>query len=330
MAGFKDLVGQKEIKEHLQNAISTHKVSHAYIINGEKGSGKEFVAKLFAKTLQCEKGGTEPCGGCRSCKQMESGNQPDVVYVTRDNATSLGVEEIRKQILADVDIRPYSSPYKLYIIPDAEKMTAQAQNALLKTLEEPPEYAVILLLTSNAGSFLQTIRSRCVQLDMKPVPNALLKEYLMEKMMIPDYRADVCVAFAQGNIGKAREMASSDDFSAIQKSALTLVKNARQTPLGDMILLIQSMSEYKVAASEYLDIISVWYRDVLLFKATGETEGLVYRDELATIRKVADRCSYEGIETVLEAIKKAKTRLSANVSFDLTMELLLSTIQEKG
>ncbi len=330
MATFNDIVGQEQIKSHLKAAIRSNKVSHAYIINGEKASGKEFIAGIFAQTLQCEKGGDEPCGECHSCKQAATKNHPDIRYVTHEKPASIGVDDIRDQVSDDVSIKPYSGPYKIYIISEAEKMTAQAQNAILKTLEEPPAYVVIMLLTTNSGSFLQTIRSRCIELDMKPVPSPVLKEYLMREYEIPDYKADVCVAFAQGNVGKAREMATSDDFTAVQNATLNLVKSVREMDLSDAVAGIKAMSEYKVDPGDYLDIISIWYRDVLLFKATGETDQLVFREELSTIRRVAQRSSYEGIEEVLEALKKARLRLSANVNFELTMELLFLTIQEKG
>ncbi len=101
----------------------------------------------------------------------------------------------------DIMIRPYSSKYKIYIVPDADMMSVQAQNALLKTIEEPPEYAVIMLLTENAETLLPTIRSRCVMLKLRNIKDQLIKKYLMEQMEIPDYKADVCVAFAQGNMG---------------------------------------------------------------------------------------------------------------------------------
>ena len=330
MATFRDIIGQDQIKSHLKAAIKSNKISHAYIINGEKSSGKEFIAGVFAQTLQCEKGGDEPCGECHSCKQAMTKNHPDIRYVTHEKPASIGVDDIREQISDDVSIKPYSAPYKIYIVSEAEKMTAQAQNAILKTLEEPPEYVVIMLLTTNSASFLQTIRSRCIELDMKPVPSEVLKEYLMREYEIPDYKADVCVAFAQGNVGKAREMATSDDFTAVQNATLNLVKSVREMDLSDAVAGIKAMSEYKVDPGDYLDIISIWYRDVLLFKATGETDQLVFREELSTIRRVAQRSSYEGIEEVLEALRKARIRLGANVNFDLTMELLLLTIQEKG
>lgn len=138
MAGFQDIIGQEQIKEHLRNALSSGKVSHAYIINGEKSSGKEFIAKVFAMALQCEKGGEEPCQECHACKQALSGNHPDIIHVTHEKPNTVSVDDIRAQVNNDVAIKPYSGPYKVYIVNEAEKMTSQAQNAILKTLEEPP------------------------------------------------------------------------------------------------------------------------------------------------------------------------------------------------
>lgn len=328
MAKFTDIIGQEQLKEHLQNAIAMNKVSHAYIINGERSSGKEFVAKVFAAALQCEKGGTEPCGECHSCIQAKSGNQPDIIFVSHDKPNSIGVEDIRTQINNDIGIKPYSSPRKVYIMNEGEKMTIQAQNALLKTLEEPPEYAVILILTANVESLLPTILSRCVVLNMKPVPDHKVKKYLMEELEIPDYKANICVAFARGNIGKARMLASSEEFEKVKEEAVTLVKYINDMDISEVVKAIKKISEYQFDVTDYLDILSVWYRDVLLFKATKDANSLIFKNELQYIRKVADRSTYEGIETIVKALQQAKRRLEANVNFDLTMELLLLTIQE--
>lgn len=328
MAKFTDIIGQEQLKEHLQNAISMNKVSHAYIINGERSSGKEFIAKVFAKTLQCEKGGIEACDECHSCKQAQSGNQPDIIYISHEKPNTISVEDIRAQINNDIVIKPYSSPRKVYIMNEGEKMTAQAQNALLKTLEEPPEYAVILILTANVDSLLPTVLSRCVVLNMKPVSDREVKKFLMEELKVPDYKADICVAFARGNIGKAKMLASSEEFDKVKEEAITLVKYINDMEISEIVKAIKKISEYKFDITDYLDILSVWYRDVLLFKATKDANSMIFRDEIQHIRKVADRSTYEGIETIVKALGQAKRRLEANVNFDLTMELLLLTIQE--
>lgn len=330
MAKFTDIIGQEQMKEHLKNAIMAGKVSHAYIINGEKASGKEFIANIFAMALQCEKGGEEPCQECHSCKQALSFNQPDIIRVTHEKPNTVSVDDIRRQINGDVAIKPYSSPYKIYIVNEAEKMNPQAQNALLKTLEEPPEYVVILLLTTNVSVFLPTILSRCVILNMKPVADDLMIKYLMEELQVPDYKAEVCTAFARGNVGKAKALASSEDFENVKAEALSLLKYICDMDLGEIIAAIKKITEFKLEVNDYLDICAIWYRDALLFKATNDINHLVFREEIQALKRVASRSSYEGIENILHALEKAKRRLEANVNFELTMELLFMTIQENN
>ena len=331
MATFKDIIGQEQIKDHLTHTIEQGKISHAYVINGERFSGKEFIANVFAMALQCEHpDGVEPCQQCHSCKQALSGNQPDIIRVTHEKPNTIGVDDIRTQINTDISIKPYSSPRKIYIIQEGEKMTAQAQNALLKTLEEPPAYAVILILTTNMDALLPTILSRCVVLNMKPVRDDLVKKYLMEELQIPDYKANVCVAFARGNLGKARQLASSEEFDHIKEEAVSMLKYVQDMEINEMLAAIKKIQEYKFDVEDYLDILAIWYRDVLLFKATNDANHLIFKEDIQYIKKCADRCAYEGIEDILKALDKAKSRLKANVNFELTMELLLMAIKENS
>ncbi len=330
MARFKDIIGQEQMKEQMRSALLKKKISHAYILNGEKAVGKEFAANLFAAALQCEKGGDDPCEECHSCKQAFSGNHPDIIQVTHEKPGVISVDDIRMQVNRDVAIKPYSGPYKVYIINEAEKMNVQAQNALLKTLEEPPEYAVILLLTSNIDVLLPTILSRCVRMDFKPVSDAEVRKYLMEELKVPDYKAEICVAFARGNIGRAKALASSEEFEHIKEEALALLKYIPDMETAEVVRSIRKIEEYKMSVDDLLDIMIMWYRDVLLFKATRDGDHLVFHEELQALRHAARRSSYEGIEKVIEAIDKTKMRLRANVNFELTIELLLFEIRENG
>ena len=150
----------------------------------------------------------------------------------------------------------------------------------------------------------------------------------MEDLAVPDYKANICVAFARGNIGKAKMLATSEEFEKVKEEAVTLVKYINDMEISEIVKAIKKISEYKFDVTDYLDILSVWYRDVLLFKATKDANSLIFKDEIQYIRKVADRSTYEGIETIVKALQQAKRRLDANVNFDLTMELLLLTIQE--
>lgn len=328
MAGFKDIVGHEQIIEHLKTAIEMGKVSHAYILNGPDLSGKMMIAEAFARALLCEKQDPDGCGECRSCRQSDDRNNPDIIYVKHDKPNTISVDDIRTQLNNDIVIKPYSNQYKIYIVDEAEKMNQQAQNALLKTIEEPPVYAVIMLLTTNADSFLQTIRSRCITLNLKSVKNDVIKSYLMTEKKIPDYQADVCAAFAQGVVGKAIKLASSDDFNELKESALSLIKRLDDIDLYEMGEAIKQISDYKLQVQDYFDLITVWYRDVLYMKATNDVNGLIFKDEVYDIKKQASKHSYHGIETIIEALDKAKLRINANVNFDLVIELLLMTIKE--
>jgi len=326
--GFAGIIGHRDAVSHIQNAIRSDKVSHAYIISGEQGSGKRLIATLFAMTLQCEEHGVDPCGQCASCRKALTGNHPDIIYVKHEKPNTISVDEVRAQIVDDAAIRPYESPYKIYIVEEASKMTPQAQNALLKTIEEPPEYVVIMLLTENRESLLPTINSRCVSLNLHPVSDEEMKDYLMKQMHVPDYQAEIEAAFAQGNIGRAKRIAGSSDFMEIVENSIRLMKQSRQMDVRDMIEAIRMLSKDRQQTYDYLEVFDMWFRDVLLFKATRDVDGLLFREEVSAIRERAMISSYEGLEKIQQAIRTAGDRLRANVSFDLTMELMFLTIKE--
>ena len=328
MGDFSKILGHENIIGYFKNAISMEKVTHAYILNGQEKSGKMMLAEAFAMALQCEQGGSKPCNTGHSCKQALNHNQPDIIYVTHEKPNTIGVEDIRKQINDDIVLKPYSSKFKIYIVDEAEKMNIQAQNALLKTMEEPPSYAVLLLLTTNADSFLPTILSRCVRLDLKAVPDSMIRKFLMEEKQVPSYQADICVAFAQGNVGKAIALASSDNFNEMKNSALQLIKRLNDIDLYEMMEAVKQISEYKLEIQDYFDLMMIWYRDVLLYKATADANRLIFQEEIYSIKKEASHSSYEGIENILKALETAKVRLKANVNFELLIELLLLTIKE--
>lgn len=328
MGSFKDVVGHKDIINYIRSAVEKDQVSHAYILNGERGAGKKLLANLFATTLQCEKGGPDPCNNCHSCRQAESGNHPDIIRVTHEKPNSISVDDIREQVNNTIMIKPYQGPYKVYIIDHADMMTPQAQNALLKTIEEPPQYAVILLLVENAEILLPTINSRCVMLRLRYIKDVLIKKYLMENLKVPDYKADLCTAFAQGNMGHAIMLANSEHFNEIREEAVQMLRNIHEMELSEIIETVNRITVYKVEISDYLDIIMVWYRDVLLYKATRDIETVVFKDQINYIKEQAKNSSYEGIQLILSSFERAKSRLKANVNFELTMELLFLTIKE--
>ncbi len=311
----------------MQAAIRDKKPFHAYLFQGEEGVGKEALARTFAAGLQCQsESADKPCKECVSCRQMESGNQPDVIWVTREKA-SLGVDEIREQLCNTMDIKPFSSPYKIYLVPEAEKMTEAAQNALLKTIEEPPEYGIVILMTSNISALLPTIQSRCLTMEFRPLSTAVVESYVKEHCQVPDYQARASAAFAQGNLGKAMRYAKSEDFIERKDHIISLLRHVEQMDLSEMLAVIKDLGTRKDEVRDYIDLMVLWYRDVLLFKATKDINQLLFQDEASYISREASHRSYEKIEEILQAFEKAKVRLRANVNFDITMELMLLTLK---
>ncbi len=328
MSGFRDILGHEQIIANFKNAARTGQVSHAYILNGPEGSGKRMLAEAFSMLLVCEapRDG-EPCGECVSCRQAMGRNHPDILWVTHEKA-GITVDDVRRQIIRSADILPYRSRYKVYIVDEAEKMNVQAQNALLKTLEEPPAYVVILLLTTNADLFLPTILSRCVRLDLKAVSDDRIRAHLITTFGIPEREADLCVAFAQGNVGCAMSLASSESFGEIRDRLILLIGSLRERPSFELGQELQFLEGRKEDSSLFLDLLLLFFRDVLLYKSTGGEEGLAFREQTSLIREIAGTVSYNGLNQIFTAVDNACTRLRMNVNAPLTVELLFYEIKE--
>ena len=332
---FDDIVGQEQVKEQLYGALVHDRVSHAYIICGEKGSGKKTIARQFATALQCESAYIEPwdripCGKCHSCKMALTYNHPDIITVNHEKPNTISVAEIRDQVVNDVLIKPYYGRKKVYIIPEAGKMNSNSQNAILKTIEEPPAYAVIILLAENREMLLPTILSRCVSLMMKPVAEKYVRAYLTERCEVSSDEAGVFAAFAHGNIGKAVQIARSESFIQTKNDTLDFLKRIDTMDASDLIALGKNISSQKENVDDMLDIILLWYHDVLMCKAAEDVgeEGLTFIRESGYIETRAERCSYAGIEKIFEAIQEIKVRLKANAALEVCLELLFITLRD--
>ncbi len=328
MAGFKDILGNENILEHFGKAMEHGKISHAYIVNGEKGMGKKSLAKAFAMTLLCQEGGKEPCMKCHSCIQALTNNNPDIIYVKHEKPNLISVDEIRTQLVNDVDLKPYSYKYKIYIVEDAQFMNVQAQNAMLKTIEEPPEYAIIMLLTTNLELMLQTVLSRCVTLNMQPLKHEVIKDYLMKKEKVVDYQAEIAASYAGGNLGKAINLATSAEFSEMLDEVTQLLRYIKDMQAYEVVAAVKRAADYKYTFNDYIDLMILWFRDVLLYKVSMNVNDLIFKNELKTIKQHAANSSYNGIEEILKALDKAKLRLKSNVNFDITIELMFMTIRD--
>lgn len=327
MSNFQTIIGHTQNIEHLEKAIASGQVSHAYIFDGENGAGKMTTAKAFAKALLCQS--KDSCGQCQSCAQMESDNHPDVIYVTHEKSV-ITVDDIRTQVNQDIEIKPYSSEYKIYIIDDADKMNTMAQNALLKTIEEPPAYAVIILLADNKDSFLETIRSRCMTLHFGPVENVQVQEYIKAEYGAGNEKEELAVAYAMGNIGRAKKVMESAEFEEMKNYCMHMLSHIKEWKIFDIVLYLKEMDQYKDRIYDFLDIIAIYYRDILILKVTGLPNKTVFKDKYSLMKKQSVYLTFEGIDQIIKEVEKAKVRLDANVNFDVTLELLLFAMKENG
>ena len=279
--------------------------------------GKKSLANAFALALLCEKGQADPCRQCHACKQVMSGNHPDLIYVTHEKPASIGVDDVRRQINDTIQVIHDTAAPEIYTVDEAEK-----------TIEEPPAYAVILLLTTNAEAFLPTILSRCVQLKLKPLKDGEVKDYLVSRMSVEMSQAEIYTAFARGNLGKAIHLADSEDFHHLYGELLDLLKNLKKSDISELLERIRKMKEDKLDIHQCLDFMQMWYRDVLMYKTTKDINLLIFKDEFSTVNAMSTVSGYEGLERILTAIDKARIRLDANVNMELVMELLLLTMKE--
>lgn len=328
---FSDIIGQQAVKEHLQNAIRENKISHSYMLSGAEGMGKKMMAEAFAAALLCEDRGenADSCGLCHSCRQAQTHNHPDIRYVVHDKPNLISVEEIRDQLVGDVMIRPYQSAHKVYIVENAQMMNTQAQNAILKTIEEPPEYAVIFLLVTNEEMMLPTIRSRCLKLAMDPVSDDLIRDYLGKVEHIPSYRVNSILSFAQGNLGKAIAIAGSDDFSDRRDFVIQMMTDLPDSHSYNWQDWEDIILKDKKEMSDYLDMMEDWYRDVLLFKSGCTKDQMIFSDAVKSVERAARKLSYEKGDRLLREIHRARIKLKSNVSPELVFENLFAAASDR-
>ena len=352
MQQITEILENKRNIEHLSEAFARDRMSHAYIINGPAGSGKKTFAHYFAAALLCDKmhgGGNDgqadlfsmfaigkqavprlsdgPCGSCSACAKSLSRNHPDIIYLKREKEKVIQVGEVRQQIIDDINIKPYYGPYKIYIVEDAHLMNENAQNALLKTIEEPPEYAIIFLLSENADSFLDTIRSRCIRLDMERLSQETILSYLRDTLKVPDEDARRAAAFARGNLGEAIALSGSAERSETIGEAIEVLKKIKTIDAVD--IFEEAAAFGREDPSEMLKISKMWVRDILILKAEGEDvhSELYFPAEKETLKRFADTAAYEGLDRIMKDIDTATARLEANVKAEAVLETLFLSMR---
>lgn len=324
---FSGIIGQKEVVGSLERALSENRVGHAYIFTGPAGMGKKTIAHLFAGLLLCDapKDG-KTCGKCIPCQLFDNGSNPDFHRIDTDEA-SIGVGMIR-DVQGDVAIKPMYSKRKVYIVEDAAKMTEQAQNCLLKTFEEPPEYVVIMLLTANYEALLETVRSRAQHLHFKKYTRDQVRQALTPILGKEDGKAGLAIDYADGNIGLALELTGSGDFSRLREHVLELLPDVEKGKTTGILEFTAFIEENRDSVGLLLDIMLLYYRDLLIMCETGNENMLINSDKKDMIFNNAQMRTSRGIVGRIDALEAARRALKQNANMQLVVDNLLISLRE--
>ncbi len=325
MFDFSDFSGHENLILRLRALITHNKFPQSIIIDGAFGCGKTTLAKTLAKTLLCEKGGDEPCNCCLSCITFDSNNNPDVFFIT-PSKTRLGVEDIREQIVKNTAVAPYLYKYKIFIIKNAHYMTAAAQNALLKTIEEPKDYCIYMLLSEYFTGFLPTVLSRCVMFKLKPLDFNIVKDYLLNSGY-DENTAHLSAVFSKGSIGHGKSLCEDKGFFQLRDEIIDLIRPIRRR--DDLIYafhLASVLEKQKENIAQILDIMTMWYRDLFVLKTRGDMNLIFQTDLIEEYEKQSERYTPSDLYNILNYIYEAGESLRLNGNFNMTIGTLMSKI----
>lgn len=292
---FNNIIGNEKIKKELEESIKNNQVSHSYMFIGEEGIGKKEIAKEFAKNILCL-GENKPCNRCKSCVEFNSENHPDFQIIEPEGNT-LKIDVIR-EFQKKVVEKPITSEKKVYIINDSDKMTLEAQNCLLKTLEEPPEFIIIILIGKNENFFLSTIKSRCLIIHFEQLSNNELKEFLENRYQIK-VKSDLMLESFQGSIGKALKMQEQYEM---YESIEQIIKNLQEKSIIDILKTSEIIYKSKEEIFDILEFINI----IILNLA---------------------KTSFKYAKCV-EIVENTKKRLKSNANYDMSIDNMLLKMKE--
>ena len=294
---FENIVGNDKIKELLQNSIKNKKVSHSYLFIGQEGIGKKMIAMDFAKAILCLDEKSKYCNVCKSCIEFDSNNNPDFKILEPDG-NSIKIEQIR-ELQSKIIEKPIISSKKVYIINDSDKMTKEAQNCLLKTLEEPPEFATIILIGANESAYLSTIKSRCMILHFENIQDEKLKEILKNKFN-QKLDNEMLLKFSQGSISRAINIIENKE---IYEKIEEIISNIHKKDIIEIMKMSEIIYKSKEIINDILENINIQLMEL-------------------------SKKSYVYLECI-DIVENTKKRLKMNANYDMCIDNMLLQMKEK-
>ncbi len=322
---FEHIVGQGRTIALLRHLLTTNRIPHAFLMEGQRGIGKGKLALQLAMGICCSAKESRPCGSCPSCVKAVHGNHSEIKRI--DEESVIKIETIR-ELQKEIQLKPYEGTKKVFIINNAEAMTIQAQNALLKTLEEPPSYATIILLTNNASSLLPTIISRCQLLKLVPAKQEEVAEYLISVEGLSLEESKVVASFSNGVIGRALRILKDEEFRKKRDIIIDITKELLGGKIINLLERVSLLNEEKALLEDVFDIFLSWYRDILIYRETRQVDFIMNCDKIEEIKLQANKINSHKSKEIILIIEKNKGNTRSNVNHQLNLEVMLLNIQE--
>lgn len=310
--------------DFLVRGMTNGRLRHAYLIVGAPSSGKRTLARAFASALNCEYADPayRPCGECRTCRLIAAGNHPDVMTTETDPTTGVLKIEAIRGITSRIAMKPYQSRMRVAILPDFDHAQPRAQDALLKTLEEPPDYAVLVLLATSLESILPTILSRSQIIQLRPAPAAIVRDVLVERLGLESVDADSISRFSGGRVGWALRAAQDASILEARAEALDLLENIVGMNRAQRFAQAEKLSGDKAALADRLELWLTYWRDVLL-QAEGTPVKVCNVDRRAAIERLLYTVDADQARAALHATRALLDRLPYNINLRLALEVML-------
>ncbi len=308
---MKGFIGFENIINGFMKREDKNTLSHAHIITGPDGIGKSIIAKMFARKI---------------LGKTEDINYADIIHYRSEKA-SLGIDEVRR-IIEEVSKKPYEGDRKVIIIHEGDKLTVQAQNAMLKTIEEPPKGVYIILLTESLELLLDTIKSRCQIYKLTPLSKNDMLKYLNSIGETDEKRILAALAYAEGIPGRADRILNDKELDKLRNLIIDLLNEVNNKNENAVLEFENKLSKYKNEKDEVLNLLASFIRDIIVYKELENKDIIINVDKIEFVGKLALALSYNKLNTMLNCVEDARKNFKSNISYSMTMSVMLIGFME--